>query len=78
MENQIKFIERYVFPKIIAENKVLNDMKFIRSSISDGNSIDGFMGNIIFATLVFETKDQKLEASSLRQIYDTNTNSVLH
>lgn len=61
MENQIKFIESYVFPKIIAESKVLNELKFIRADISDGNSIDGFMGNIIFANLVFETKDQKLE-----------------
>ncbi|XP_037047678.1 uncharacterized protein LOC119082299 [Bradysia coprophila] len=59
MDNQIKFIENYVFPKIIAENNVLNDLKFIRADISRGSSIDGFMGNIIFASLVFETKDRK-------------------
>lgn len=61
MENQIKFIENYVFPKIIAESKELNDLKFINASISRSSAIDGFMGNIIFASLEFETKDRKCE-----------------
>lgn len=61
MENQIKFIESYVFPKIIAENKDLKDSKCVGVNISRSSTIDGFMGNIIFASLEFETKDRKLE-----------------
>lgn len=61
MENQIKFIESYVFPKIIFETKELKDLKFTTSNISRSSTIDGFMGNIIFASLEFETKDQKYE-----------------
>ncbi len=61
MENQIKFIESYVFPKIIAENKDLKDLKCVGVNISRSSTIDGFMGNIIFASLEFETKDRKLE-----------------
>lgn len=61
MENQIKFIESYVFPKIIFETKELKDLRFTTSNISRSSTIDGFMGNIIFASLEFETKDQKYE-----------------
>lgn len=61
MENQIKFIENYVFPKIIAETKELNDLTFCRAHISKSSTIDGFMGNIIFAILECETKDKKYE-----------------
>lgn len=61
MENQIKFIENYVFPKIIAETKEVKDLKFSGAHISRSGTIDGFMGNIIFASLEFETKDQKFE-----------------
>lgn len=61
MENQIKFIENYVFPKIISTTGDLKDHKYISADISRSSSIDGFMGNIIFASLKFETKDQKFE-----------------
>lgn len=61
MENQINFIETYVFPKIIAENTDLNGLDFVRSSISTSSTVDGFRGNIIFASLEFETKDKEFD-----------------
>lgn len=60
MENQVEFSKNYIFPKIIAETKELKDLKFLKSSISKSSTIDGFMGNIIFASLQFEGKDQHL------------------
>lgn len=59
MENQIQFIESYVFPKLIAQNNDLIGLDFVKFDVSRSSSIDGFMGNIIFASLEFETKDKK-------------------
>lgn len=70
MENQIKFIESYVFPKIISGTKEFEDLKFTAANISRSSTIDGFMGNIIFASLEFETKDQKF-ATILHQILNS-------
>lgn len=64
MENQIKFIEEYVFPKIIAVNNSLDGLTFTGANISQSTTIDGFMGNIIFACLEFKTKEQKFEILS--------------
>lgn len=66
MENQIKFIENYVFPKIIAANKSLQDLTFTRANISQSSTIDGFMGNIVFACLEFENEEKKFEIFAFR------------
>lgn len=59
MENQMKFVENYVVPKIISESKELKALKFTTVNINRNSTIDGFMGNIIFASLEFETNDKK-------------------
>ncbi|KAJ6649591.1 hypothetical protein Bhyg_04829 [Pseudolycoriella hygida] len=59
MEHQLHFVENYVVPKIISENDEVKDLVFLRVNMSRSSAIDGFMGNIIFASLEFEAKDGK-------------------
>lgn len=46
---------------MIAENEEVKDLKFIKATINKSSAIDGFKGNIIFASLEFEAKDEKFE-----------------
>lgn len=59
MENQIKFTKAVIVPKILAKNEDLKKHKLLNCKVDQSNQIDGFMGNIIFLTLEFETDDQK-------------------
>lgn len=61
MENQMKFVENYVVAKIISESNELKGLRFITVNINRSSTIDGFMGNIIFASLEFETNDKKFD-----------------
>lgn len=57
MENQIKFTQTVIVPKILSKNEDLQRLKLLNCKVDQSNQIDGFMGNIIFLTLEFETDD---------------------
>lgn len=58
MENQIKFTETVIVQKLLSKNKEFQEWKLLNASARTTNQIDGFMGNIIFLTLDFETQEK--------------------
>ncbi|XP_063709725.1 uncharacterized protein LOC134838180 [Culicoides brevitarsis] len=54
MENQIKFTEKVIIPKILAKNPDLKNLKLVKCQVDQNKQIDGFMGNIIFVNVEFE------------------------
>lgn len=58
MENQIKFTETVIVQKLLSKNKEFQEWKLLNANARTTNQIDGFMGNIIFLTLDFETQEK--------------------
>uniref|UniRef100_A0A336LXP0 CSON007435 protein n=1 Tax=Culicoides sonorensis TaxID=179676 RepID=A0A336LXP0_CULSO len=62
MENQINFTETVIVQKIIDQNEDLQKLKFLSTNVDQSKQIDGFMGNIIFLTIEFESdNNEKIE-----------------
>lgn len=58
MESQIKFTETVIVKKLLSQTKEFQEWKLLNANARTTNQIDGFMGNIIFLTLDFETKEK--------------------